>query len=332
MYYLGERLPGLAQTSGVEDKKLVHCLVNEPGFPEKRLGNPDYYRFYFSFTLPSGSISESGIQEVLRLLTSQTSISEELKRFVEVKRHQGGTMLEPLIDRLRQDRASKVPDEAIVTLLASIADIMDQQTYADEESLFGSHSGWAAATKLTAALFSRLKPKDRMRSVRWIFKSGKALGWICHELLRSEIVAHGTYGASPKPKSQWILTEAELNVAIKVIRRRLKSNNGDEVIQAPDVLSILYLWSLIDKTTAMSEWIERQIKTNEGLVQFLMKVRGWMMSDRVYHPLNRQELTRFFDFDSAMVRVKALADPSEASGLQHQAQELLQAAAIGRGD
>jgi hypothetical protein len=190
---------------------------------------------------------------------------------------------------------------------------------------------WSETRDLTKILVPSLTPKNRKRIIKRMFNSGGAMGWLMSSLILEEIFSHGRPGARKQPEADWLFTDAELDTAIQLWIKRARAASGDQLINSPDLISVLLGWKQSGHDRGLSTWISRHTKTDEQFLAFLNGCRGWMQSDKTYYPLNRRELESLIDYDAAQKRLHKIAKSTTADlTLRAKAEELLEAARIGK--
>jgi hypothetical protein len=152
------------------------------------------------------------------------------------------------------------------------------------------------------------------------------------ELVRGELFGHGRVGGRPVVEEERVLSEEELDEAISLLLGRFKSTERDSLVNTPELLSLMYGWMECGDEAGVLEWVREQEATDTEFLALLSACRGWMQSDRVYHPLNRRDLRRFLDFDAALERLKRISEDTgdRTDDEKKLAEELLKAAEIGK--
>jgi hypothetical protein len=109
---------------------------------------------------------------------------------------------------------------------------------------------------------------------------------------------------------------------------RYRTTEPAVLFAVPNLISLLYAWLQAARNDEVRGWVEAQTQTDRGLLDFLLRARGWRASNGVvYHPLQRRDLTNFLDYDLALARLRRIAEAPETGNADRQiALELLQAA------
>lgn len=115
--------------------------------------------------------------------------------------------------------------------------------------------------------------------------------------------------------------------------RPIESITADRLSEVPDLMSFLYRWKQSGGEGAMKRWTSKQTKDDTQLVDLLEKCRGWRLTDRVHHPLNKRDISIFIDFDSMKGRLEAISsDKSASPEIRAKSRELIAAAKLGEKD
>lgn len=252
-----------------------------------------------------------------------------LAKSIEKNRPQGGTEAEVLVDRLGRLPRETFTGGVATGVLIALANTMDMAAQAQGTRDLGRYPIWEAADALAKDLFDSIDDTERAEVVEKIYGAGRALGWLMN-LMRSETFGHGRFGEQKVPESEWMLTEKELDVAEGCMAKRLQGDDQDRILNLPNLLSFLFGWFQIREEEAVRNWLENNSKTNDEMMELLDRCRGWLLSDKLYRPLNRRELGQIMDFNSFEQRLKSInSDPMTPEHERGWAKELLSAVEIG---
>ncbi len=330
---LASVLPGLGSANfyGEEqDKDRVFVALALPEFgrfiADRRLGSPDHYRFYFAFSHPAGSLRDAEVRAFLEL--AERSPDEAIHRFDELcsqERPQGGVMAEVLVERIVAI-ADKLPLQAVAGVFAAFSNSMDRVARRASDGPLGDARGWRLAALVTQTLLRRVTdPGYRATCIGTLF-AGPALGWQTR-LLRDEIFAHGHYGPSSEPESERLLSPEEFKRVLELMLRRYREASPEIVLGVPNPMSLLYGWLQGAKSEEPRNWISSLTQTDEGLLNFLSRVRGTGVDNKGVHKLlKKADLANFLDYAAARSRVQKIVEsPSAPAEQRRLASELLAA-------
>jgi len=172
----------------------------------------------------------------LALLMGSYQQRDQLLSFTHVR------IVDVLIDRLNNLNEERLHDNAIPSILKALANHMDEAELHSDRGHWGTRGPWSAGRVLFKNLLARLRDDLRSGIINETFASGKSIGWLMCELIRSQIFAHGRYGDRPTSEESWVLSKEELDDAIKLLLGRFKSTDRERIIDTPEVLSLMYGW------------------------------------------------------------------------------------------
>lgn len=337
MIDIGELLPGITDAligRREEGRKVFNNLGGDrvnPFIASQRLGSPQHYRYYFAFAEPAGALRDEQVQRFVDLAERQPSDAiAMLSALAGEARPQGGVMAEVLIDRIIA-AAERISTSAIGGIFAALSEILDDIARSSQGGGIGEWTAWGAAEEAVRRLLRRVPQGDREDCLRRLFE-GRALGWLT-DLLRGEIFSHGRYGEQAKPEDQRLLTTAEFEGVLAAMLRRFRETPPDELMRAPNLMSLLYAWKQGSGTDDARRWVEARIQTDDGLLAFLSRARTWAASSSigVYYPLKQRDLHNFLNYEDALRRVDTIANGAATpEGLRTRAAELLVAFEQGR--
>ena len=330
MWRFQEFVPGVRP--GKDDKD---TLFNREGQDEtasaekfRRLASPQHSRYYFAFSKSAAALEDSELYGVISSAEHGAKLEDVFVELMKEVRPQGGTKLDVLIDRLNRLEEVSLPKAAGPPIMMALANCMDG---ASDQGPWGVRWTWQSAERLFKKLASRLSKDERRRVIHEVFAHGKSIGWLMSELVREEIRAHGRVGDRAKPEENRLLSDDELNETVALLRGRFRSTDRDNLLNAPNLLSLLYGWRESGDEHEVLEWVREQESTDQRFLALLSACRGWMASDRVYHPLNRRDLKEFLDFEQALKRLRLISESPDKTGDERAlAQELLTAAELGK--
>ena len=90
--------------------------------------------------------------------------------------------------------------------------------------------------------------------------------------------------------------------------RRYRSTKSNILLNVPAPISLLFGWKKgSDNPNEVSEWVEKQIKTDKGLLYFIKCVRSRGTSPQNGETSQSSDLEHFMDMDKAHQRLESLA-------------------------
>lgn len=279
----------------------------------KRLGSPLHYRFYFALTGPKTVMPDKDFYSLLNLAKFDVrKLTSRLSQEVINRRSSGKTWFEHVLDRLDDAFISGLDEDQLVGLLLSLSDMMDIALKED-----GDHRAFFLSLSGTAELVMRgclsrlqvLNPVRQAETVRKIARDGEALNWLVGYFFRNQLFRHGKVKNEADRPEQWEISEQDLEQSIEILKERIRQPSIKELIpNFPDVSAYLYGWMDITGENEVVEWVTDYCKPDEGFLNILNHLRGWAMSDKIYHPLSQKSVTPFLDWEETMKRLKQLKD------------------------
>lgn len=308
-------IPGVSEEEEPQERvfNTTSSSVMSESITLKRLGSPLHYRFYFALTGPKTVMSDQDFENLLELAKSDVKkltlrlIDEVMKR-----RSSGKTWFEHVLNRLDDNLVSRLDEDQLTGLILSLSDMMDYALKEDGDHRAFSLSLDGIANLVMKSCLSQLQALDPDRQaeiVRQIASDGEAINWLVGYFFRSQLFRHGKVGDEAERADQWEISEAVLDQAIQILKCRISQQNIKELIPSfPDISAYLYGWINVTHDDEAVEWVRDYCKDDEGFLNILNHLRGWVMSDKIYHPLSKDVVTRFLDWDDTIARLERLKD------------------------
>lgn len=326
-------IPGLEFDPFEKSKNKIHKIFNDTSdqavhklIREKRLASPEHFRFYFALSRPSGAMDDGEYDNFISLAErNQNKACIKFAQLMSASRPQGGLMAEVLIERIMVN-ADKINQKSLTGIILAFGHNLDLAKKSFRPSLFAPKP-WRRANKAVDILLKRISDPDyRALLINKLFNEGKALGWLA-SVLREEIYAHGHYGERSKLPEDCLLNVHEFNDALAVMLLRFDKTPSKLIMQVPELLNLLFCWKEGAQNDDAKKWVERNTRSDEGLLEFLSNVRSFSHSS-VYglqFPLIRRNLEPFIDYDQSLARVKIIANSKKASGrMKKRARDVLE--------
>ena len=338
MARLSQIIPGIEPPFGrdsQEPQKLVLNSVDASalGIMERsrRIGSPQHYRFYFTFSKPAGALDDAVLAQMMKELMQAADIVPQLQVLAKTPRPQGGTMYGVLLDRLQRSSLAKLDPPAKRRLVLSIADTVDDaERMQPRGGIFGQRDIWRSARNLLRSFLVKLPEQERESFIRQLFAAAKSIGWLMESLIGRELFAQGRVGEKRTQPEEWLMKSEELNLAIEALLERLAGRDKQAIIDAPDLMSFLYRWKQSGGEKELQHWVSQQIKEDDDFMILLDKCRGYRVGKRVHYPLNKRDISVLMDFENMKGRLKEIAaDNSRSDEVRAKARELIEAAEHG---
>ncbi len=282
----------------------------------KRLGSPLHYRFYFALTGPKTVMSDADFGEIIRLAGEDIpGLETSLKEQVRMLRHSGKTWFEHILDRLDEGVVSGLGEETLAGLVTGICETMDEILKVDNRPRFGSLSVARLGGMVVGRCMRRLAILSATRHrelAHWITAECSSVNWLVGDLLRDELFRHGRVGDGQQRTTpeEWAFSDELLDELLDIAAQRIsKGQLQDKILDMPDTSGFMYGWRDIAGEEPPRAWAAEVTADDEAFIKFLIEMRGYAMSDRVYYPLHRHTLEMFFaDADAVIQRLNGLLD------------------------
>ena len=129
---LAERLPGIELNYDFNENGSKWLLFrldpakNQKLALGKRLASPYHFRYYFSFSKPSGTLDDKELGDFIELVkTDHLEASNILINFCDQKRPQGGTVADTVLDRLKDLNSNTLDEKFHSGMLLTLSNSMD---------------------------------------------------------------------------------------------------------------------------------------------------------------------------------------------------------------
>jgi len=335
-----ELVPGLKTLKSDEPEGLVYGETSAREMRElvdaKRLGSPFHYRYYFALAPARTVLPDTEYKKVLdAALHGREQVGRVLADLYRSPRHAGGNWLSQFFNRLDGFTGNGCSPAQIQNLMLGITDIMDE-VLRGEDALHSRHQGSAReAEDAMGQLYRYLASKDEKESqqiVLHVLEYGGSVTWLCGYFMRSEFHRHGMPdGRQATYPEGRMLSSDSINHAIRIVRARMTKYASDgEIVASPDLAMALYGWRDSGADADARSWAESYVKVDENFVDFLLRMRSWAMSDRVYLPLHRKSVANFLNIDDMDARLARIAEGYGDGPLGKRAREVIEALKLAR--
>lgn len=313
IFNLGRFIPGLVDTEKPDERvfKEVSSSAVSEAISLKRVGSPLHYRFYFALTGPKTVMSDEEFNTLLELACCDVEqlaycLSENAKK----RRQSGRTWFEHVLDRLDDVCISSLDEDQLVGMLKALSEMMDVAMEEDGEARVFSLSLDGIANKVAKGCLKRLRelnPDRQAEAIRYMASEGSAVNWLVGKFFRSQLFCHGRVGDQPQAPEQWEISDEILDDAIDILKHRVSKQDTRELIPGlPDISAYLYGWLNLTEDDQAVTWVREYSESNEGFLHILNHLRGWVMSDKVYHPLSKESVSRFLDWHDVSERLVSM--------------------------
>ncbi len=333
IWHLKKYIPGVSRVS--EPEKCVFGEVSmrdtNTSIQQRRLGSPLHYRFYFALTGPKTVIPEAKFRELLNLAKDNPeTLITRLNEYAVKTKASGKTWFEHILNRLDKDAISRLELDTLVGLVHGFSDTMDTVLAADTGPRAFDVSVEQRAIWIVENCLDEIGQKaghQKLELAKWMARDGRALNWLIGRFFRNQMFTHGRVGDRPSSSDEWVFTNDELDQLVQILKERLaKTGTQDLIASLPDLPSYLFGWMNIAGNDDAKAWAESNSKTDHEFLKLLRRMRGWMISDKVYYPLSQSTVSPFLDWDASVERLQAML----GGEFDAQARDLQQAIQLSR--
>lgn len=332
VYALEEHLPGFDMMA-LHQEESEFRVFSISGVDElqsldacKRLASPNHYRYYFSFSAPSGKVSDPDLNQFLSACESDAE--QALVRFrqmIEIQRPQGGRLAEVLLDRVLAARSS-ILDSQIQGLFWVLGEALDELVpfaktdYGRPKFLLGNRRG-------VFGLIAQVSDFDlRSDILRTLYSNGKSMAWLVG-IIREMTFEHGVKGERSVPEGDRLLSAEEFELIKGEFLKRLAEAVPSDLLQVPHFLSLMFAWHQVGDEEGALGWISQQTESETGFLDVLERMKSWSesSSEGVQYKLRPETLEAFFGGVSAVHdRLKKISgDSNGQASLRSRAEVLL---------
>lgn len=306
-------IPGVGDEE--EAKKRVFNTQNSSAVTEeislKRLGSPLHYRFYFALTGPKTVMPDEDFNALLELARNDVEqLTTRLAEEATKRRNSGRTWFEHVLNRLNDECISVLDEDQLDGVLKALSGMMDIAITED-----GGHRAFSLSLDTIANLVAKsclkrlheLNPEKQAEAVRQMASDGSAINWLVGTFIRSQLFRHGRVGNVAESPEQLEISKEVLDPAIEILKGRTSEQSTKEMLpNLPDLSAYLYGWLNLTGDKKAIDWVKNHSESDEGFLGILQHLRGWSMSDKVYHPLSKETVSHFLDWDDTIARLEEL--------------------------
>lgn len=280
---------------GYDDSFSQHWLKS------MRICHPSNFDKYFQFSIPSGEVSHSDLQEMLAL----TSDREGLKNYLL-------TLRDPnrLKNTLIQFRAfiEKIPINNIKPFVFAILDIADQVE--NDRIAFEMASPNTCLIWLVIDFLKKIPDAaERGNVLLDCFQDSQGISVI-------EYILMGEEKRREKSDRDLLISEHEFNaLKIEFVKRlnELSTNSPDTFLQNKHFLSCLYRWSQWGDKDKICSWLNGQIRDSKSCIlvlrAFIYKSYSSGSDDyiqRITKDINLKNLEEFVSIDEIVETIRVI--------------------------
>ena len=224
---------------------------------EMRVCHPSNFDKYFQFSIPSGELSNSDLQEMLSL----TADSDRFSSFILSLKDRG--ILKNALSQF-ESFTDDIPLGNGHSYIKGILDIGDQIDH--ESTGFTMFSSNTHAVRLVVWFLRRIDNlEERGKLLLECFKASSGISIVEHILLGDE-------NRRKKSDADQILRDEEFDLLkVEFVRKldEMSKNNSNELLSHEHLVSFLYRWKRWGDENKVTDWLKLQTNTVEGCITLL---------------------------------------------------------------
>ncbi|HHY0364431.1 P-loop NTPase fold protein [Vibrio parahaemolyticus] len=224
---------------------------------EMRVCHPSNFDKYFQFSIPSGELSNSDLQEMLSL----TADSDRFSSFILSLKDRG--ILKNALSQF-ESFTDDIPLGNGHSYIKGILDIGDQIDH--ESTGFTMFSSNTHAVRLVVWFLRRIDNlEERGKLLLECFKASSGISIVEHILL-------GDGNRREKSDADQILRDEEFDlIKVEFVRKldEMSKNNSNELLSHEHLVSFLYRWKRWGDENKVTDWLKLQANTVEGCITLL---------------------------------------------------------------
>ncbi|MYB75754.1 MAG: AAA family ATPase [Chloroflexi bacterium] len=293
---------------------------------EKRLASPNHYSYYFSFSHPSGSLSDSEVEQFL--IACKEAPEKAVARFrelIEKERPQGGCLAEVLLDRI-VITATKVSPDQVEGLFDVLGETIDELIpflrIASRRPPFMNGN----LQKVFGLIINQITGETaKSECLKKLFFNARSIAWLT-AIIREATLERRSDNRRSKPKEDRLLSEEDFETIKGIYHQRLSGATPSELLQVPYFFNLMYAWRQLGYVEKSQQWVKKQTENDEGFLEVLGKMISWNQpsGSGVQYIFQLETLDDFFGGVSEVEgRLKRIADNENSSDeLRNKAEDL----------
>lgn len=308
-------------------------------FQLKRLASPQHYRFYFALTGPKTVLTDAQYQALIDLAASDLgALKETLIDYIHQARPLGKSWFEYIIEQFDYSHWQQLSAKQIRGMVLGITDVMEILLLAADHSrptMLGIGQKAEDSIRHGLKRLRHLDPSIMAETLDTLWTDTRSLGWLVGELYRKELQYHGRIGENAQPDQLHAISDEQLDAAKPILEKRLADPATRlKLRDSPHLPYLLFGWSDMSGKEAPTAWVADYTRDDANFVKYLLKMRSWSMSDRVYYPLRKASVSFFLDWNETLVRLSTLETGEISGAMAADIAEVRQALEMGkeRGD
>lgn len=260
---------------------------------ELMISHPNRFKFYFQLGIPTGEVSESRVQEVIEASENVESFRNAILQAKEDKN------IRRILRRLLVLR-EKLGSKKIKNILLSLWELEDKIKEHREE-IFDYDDVDTQIMRFGYHSLLVIPENDRDQFMIDVFKESTRIYHPIHLL---------TAMLESKRSNEVNLADTTVEELKKVMVEKIQIVASDGSLKnEEELLAILYRWKDWASPEVVSNFIKEMISTREGLLNFLQKSIGRVLSSNGnYNMINQKSIEGLYSLDEITNLVNAISD------------------------
>jgi len=294
---------------------------------ELRICSRERFPVYFRLSVAEGEVSSAEVRQLTALAGDPQALGGKLLELASQHRPDGRTRVCEALERLA-DRSQEVAAEHIPVVLRTLFAVGDdllrpedgRRALLEFDSL--ARLGW-----VIWPLLERVGEQDRFPVLAKAMRESSALATLEDKFV---VLAkqHGGYGATPEAKP--LVSREQLDELKEIVAQKVRTAAATgALLRAKCLPSILHRWCDWDGESAVRQWVQCAVESDQGLAVFLEQFQGehFIQGDnenvaRRVRRLDQRSLQRFIDPATLIERCRGLAQNASLTPAQRQAASL----------
>jgi predicted KAP-like P-loop ATPase len=260
---------------------------------ELMISHPNRFKFYFQLGIPTGEVSESRVQEVIEASENVESFRNAILQAKEDKN------IRRILRRLLVLR-EKLGSKKIKNILLSLWELEDKIKEHREE-IFDYDDVDTQIMRFGYHSLLVIPENERDQFMIDVFKESTRIYHPIHLL---------TAMLESKRSNEVNLADTTVEELKKVMVEKIQIVASDGSLKnEEELLAILYRWKDWGSSEVVSNFIKEMISTREGLLNFLQKSIGRVLSSNGnYNMINQKSIEGLYSLDEITNLVNAISD------------------------
>ncbi len=265
----------------------------------------DIFDKYFSLAVPSGTLSEKSLKDLLATIDNLPAFTENLKKF------QAEDKLRLVLDRLF-DYLDDLTDPRKENLLISVFDFAEG-VIDRSQGLFDLQDVDTQTMRLGYQTLKRVKKENRvafltkvLNSTKSVFSPIQPIGVLGHEIEEPE---------KKESQDETLVSKEDIDALKKICVGKIRTVANDGTLATNKRFGyLLHAWKEWESVEAVKEYVAGLITTTAGLLAFIRGFEYESLSQSIddlvpkrTKKMNKDPLAVFVDIDELNKRVQALA-------------------------